>query len=308
MRAIFIILIIILLPTFVFAVDKVDINTASLSQLDELTGIGPTYAQAIIDARPFSSVDDLDRVKGIGPATLQKIKDQGLAYVNGQTQISNNQTISQDNLTTPPTTNSSTKIYINEILPNPAGSDTTDEWIELYNPNSTDIDLSGWQIQDKEGTITTHTITQAKIIANGFLVLKRPETKIMLNNDTDGVNLLTPDQKVVDSVSYTKSPLGQSYSRTSNGWMWSSTLTPGLKNAITGLAVKKKSTSTGSVSGDLSKTKNSVNNNGVELGLANISQSNNPWFLFLTALVGAIILAIVVLIIKLKFYKNHVRT
>ena len=59
----------------------VDVNTASLAQLDTLTGIGPVYAPRIIEGRPYSSVDDLLRVDGIGPITLQKIKDQGLAYV-----------------------------------------------------------------------------------------------------------------------------------------------------------------------------------------------------------------------------------
>ena len=59
----------------------VDVNTASLTQLDTLTEIGPVYAQHIIDGRPYSSVDDLLSVDGIGPVNLQKIKDQGLAYV-----------------------------------------------------------------------------------------------------------------------------------------------------------------------------------------------------------------------------------
>jgi len=66
------------------AAEVVDINTATLAQLDTLTGIGPVLGQRIIDARPYSSVDDLDIVKGIGPATLQKIKTQGLAYVSAQ--------------------------------------------------------------------------------------------------------------------------------------------------------------------------------------------------------------------------------
>jgi competence ComEA-like helix-hairpin-helix protein len=292
----------------IFAVEKIDINTASLSQLDELTGIGPTYAQAIIDARPFSSVDDLDRVKGIGPTTLQKIKDQGLACVNcaTSTETVSDQANTQDK--NPEKQTYTSGVYINEILPNPAGSDTTDEWVELYNSNNTAVDLSSWQIQDISGTITTYTILKDTISANGFLFLKRPETKIMLNNDTDGISLLTPDKKIIDSVNYTKAPLGQSYNKTTSSWGWSTTLTPGTTNIITGTTTKTKSPSTSSGSGDLSKPKNSVNNNGVEAGLADISQNNNPWLLFFTALIMAIILAVIALIIKLKIFKNHVRT
>jgi len=61
--------------------NQIDINSASFSELDDLTGIGPVKAQAIIDARPFDSIEDIIEVYGIGPATLQKIKEQGLACV-----------------------------------------------------------------------------------------------------------------------------------------------------------------------------------------------------------------------------------
>lgn len=52
----------------------VNLNTATLEELDTLPGVGPKTAQLIVDGRPYATVDDLLRVKGIGPATLAKIK------------------------------------------------------------------------------------------------------------------------------------------------------------------------------------------------------------------------------------------
>lgn len=45
---------------------RVSVNSASLAQLDTLPGIGPSLAQKIIDARPFSVVSDVQNVPGIG--------------------------------------------------------------------------------------------------------------------------------------------------------------------------------------------------------------------------------------------------
>ncbi len=63
--------------------DLVNINTATLSELDTLPGIGPTTAQNIINYRtqhgPFSSISDIMNVAGIGPATFDRI--QGLISV-----------------------------------------------------------------------------------------------------------------------------------------------------------------------------------------------------------------------------------
>lgn len=61
------------------AAGPVDVNRASAAELDELPGIGPATAAAIVEHReqhgPFASVADLEAVRGIGPAKLDALRD-----------------------------------------------------------------------------------------------------------------------------------------------------------------------------------------------------------------------------------------
>jgi len=62
-----------------YASDKIDLNTASAVQLQELHGVGEKTAAAIVAYREehgaFKSVDDLTHVKGIGDKKLSKLED-----------------------------------------------------------------------------------------------------------------------------------------------------------------------------------------------------------------------------------------
>jgi comEA protein len=62
------------------SVEKVNLNTATLEQLQTLPGIGPSTAKGIIEHRTkvgkFTKVEEILNVKGIGEKKFQKIKDR----------------------------------------------------------------------------------------------------------------------------------------------------------------------------------------------------------------------------------------
>ncbi len=61
------------------AADKININTASVEQLQNLENIGPVKANGIVkyrEAKPFQSIEEIKKVKGIGEKIFQSIKDK----------------------------------------------------------------------------------------------------------------------------------------------------------------------------------------------------------------------------------------
>jgi hypothetical protein len=79
-----------------------------------------------------------------------------------------------------------------------------DEWIELYNKNSTGfIDVGGWKLKGGK----SYTIPKGTIIPPyGFLVFFGSETGIKLNNRGDEIKLFNESGYLIDSYSYTSDP------------------------------------------------------------------------------------------------------
>lgn len=73
-------LILVLFSCINLAFAAVNLNTASVDELDAVKGIGPSKAKAIVDYRtkngPFKSVDDLKEVKGFGEKSVAKLRGE----------------------------------------------------------------------------------------------------------------------------------------------------------------------------------------------------------------------------------------
>jgi len=199
--------------------------------------------------------------------------------------------INQQPFEAAPNKNYPAGVVINEILPSPKGPDKENEWIELKNLNNQEVDLSDWKIQDSIGLATVYLLPKkTKIPPRGFLLLRRPETGIILQNSGDTLGLVQPNGNITDTITYKKALLGQSYNRGTPDWFWSSILTPGAKNTTApSLTEKRESEKPLAVPPKNENTKDVKN----KTALASVGQQtsrplNNLWVSLFALAIGAI--------------------
>lgn len=125
---------------------------------------------------------------------------------------------------------------INEILPNPASpqTDAEDEFIELYNPNDSKFDLTGFKLAFGSTNPRKYTFPEGTIIEpKQYKVFTSGDTSISLSNTKAQVWLLDPNEKIIGtSQPYEKAKDGQAWVLNSGKWMWTLQPTPGKMNAI----------------------------------------------------------------------------
>lgn len=120
------------------------------------------------------------------------------------------------------------EVYLNEIFPNPSGSDADGEFVELINKGHEDINLSGWILSD---AARDYTITEITIEAGQLLLLPRSLTSIALNNSSEKVKLTDPFGAPIDEFTYETSSEGYSFNRDEQEW-YEALPSPGLVNNI----------------------------------------------------------------------------
>jgi DNA/RNA endonuclease YhcR with UshA esterase domain len=109
------------------------------------------------------------------------------------------------------------------LYPNTTGSDETEEYVEIQNVGDAPVDLLGWMIED--GSTDRFTMKDSLVIDAGDTVrLLRTQTKITLNNGGDTLELIAPDETVVDKMTYGNAAKGKMYEIVDGQWQWSGTV------------------------------------------------------------------------------------
>ncbi|KAF5419149.1 MAG: hypothetical protein C5S49_00835 [Candidatus Methanogaster sp.] len=104
------------------------------------------------------------------------------------------------------------EIVINELMPNPIGTDHGNEIVELYNCGGAEVDIGGWVLKNEDGI--THNISAGTIIEPYGYYLT---TKIQLDNSGGYLLLYRDGEEVDSSIEYTHSTEGVSWQRRTDG-------------------------------------------------------------------------------------------
>lgn len=125
-------------------------------------------------------------------------------------------------------------LQLSEIFPDPAPplSDAADEFIELYNSSSKEVDLAGLQLRVGTSASKTFAILHQTIPAGGYVALSSASTKLTLGNKGSRIQLLY-QQTILDETNYPAAQPGRSWARSESGWRWTLSPTIGAANTIT---------------------------------------------------------------------------
>jgi hypothetical protein len=123
-------------------------------------------------------------------------------------------------------------LWVNELLAAPATGDV--EWVELYNPGSTAVELTGWVLRRTSGSdvVREQELGAATVAPGGYVVYELPSS--FLPNAGASLVLLDGQGREIDSgLSYPALTTGQVYARETDGsatWREDYPASPGAAN------------------------------------------------------------------------------
>ncbi len=131
-------------------------------------------------------------------------------------------------------------LQVTELLPNPDGVDKGSEFIEIFNPNSHDVELWNWNFYLNDDYQKVYSFPIDSIApANGYYVLWNSQVAYTLTNNTGSLRLNSIDNHyLVDVPRWENAKDGHSWSLIGGQWQFSSLITPGSKNKLPEIADK----------------------------------------------------------------------
>lgn len=122
-------------------------------------------------------------------------------------------------------------LKITEVLPNPIGNDDGDEFIELYNPNDSDVNLSNYILYVGSNNVKYNFPDNSYVKAGEYLAFSNNDIKFTLINTSSNVALRSADDTLIDEIPiYSNLGEGVAWAEISDAWQYTNRPTPGSAN------------------------------------------------------------------------------
>lgn len=122
-------------------------------------------------------------------------------------------------------------LEITELLPNPIGSDAGNEFIEVFNPNDSDVNLSNY-VLNVGSSATNYVFPISSIVGAGkYISFSNDDIRFTLVNTTSKVDLMSADGQIIDEApAYINPNDGMAWALIDGVWQYTDQPTPGGAN------------------------------------------------------------------------------